>query len=180
MKFKLGDKVKFLNDDLAGIIVKITETGRYVIKSHDGFEYEELGKNLVPDIDFSHYVNVNVFDLADKNQIQKKNKISKSKTGKRKKQFWREVDLHIETLLEDHHNLTNAELLQIQTSVFTRELDRAIINNERKIIFIHGVGQGVLREEIRSIIRLEYPEVECFDGSYKNYGFGATEVIIHK
>jgi dsDNA-specific endonuclease/ATPase MutS2 len=44
-----------------------------------------------------------------------------------------------------------------------------------KIVFIHGVGEGVLRSEIRHELR-KYENVEFLDGDYREYGQGATEV----
>ena len=47
----------------------------------------------------------------------------------------------------------------------------------KKITFIHGVGNGRLKQEI--ITRLKQTKgVTYQDGSYKDYGFGATQVNI--
>jgi len=49
----------------------------------------------------------------------------------------------------------------------------------KRVIFIHGVGQGVLRQEIRRILNEYYPHCEFMDAPYHIYGYGATEVRIH-
>ncbi|HKR07387.1 MAG TPA: DUF2027 domain-containing protein [Bacteroidia bacterium] len=88
-----------------------------------------------------------------------------------------EVDLHIQHLVDDYKHLSNAELMQIQLKKFRREMDNAIKNHYHKIIFIHGVGNGVLRTEILRELRA-YSGVRYIDAPFEKYGFGATEVIL--
>ncbi|HEX7414823.1 MAG TPA: Smr/MutS family protein, partial [Bacteroidia bacterium] len=61
---------------------------------------------------------------------------------------------------------------------FQKNLDEAITNRSYKIVFIHGVGNGRLKQEIVAILKNHSKEVSYQDGDYKKYGFGATEVII--
>lgn len=88
-----------------------------------------------------------------------------------------EVDLHIQHLVDDYKNLSNAEMLQIQLQKFRKEMDNALKNHYHKIVFIHGVGNGVLRTEILRELR-SYQGVRSGDASFEKYGFGATEVIL--
>ncbi len=87
----------------------------------------------------------------------------------------KEIDLHIEELVPDISGLSNAEMLEIQLRQFSREMDNAIRNHFRKIIFIHGVGNGKLKSEIRKELR-HYEGVAFKDADSRNYGQGATEV----
>ena len=89
-----------------------------------------------------------------------------------------EVDLHIEQLTENVEELSNHEKLNIQLNYFSRCLDAAIVHKFKKITFIHGVGQGRLKDEIHKIIRESYPGVKIQDGPFKKFGVGATEVLI--
>lgn len=91
----------------------------------------------------------------------------------------KEVDLHIEKLIENTKGMSNGEMLNLQIKKFQKELDSAISNNYRKIIFIHGVGNGRLKSELRTILK-GYPELLALDGSHKKYGYGATEVVIKR
>ena len=52
------------------------------------------------------------------------------------------------------------------------------INKGKKIVFIHGKGEGVLRNAIMQEIRRKYPKCLSQDASFQKYGFGATMVII--
>jgi hypothetical protein len=87
-----------------------------------------------------------------------------------------EVDLHIEALRSDYSGLSNGELLRIQMNCFRSALEDAISNKVKRIVFIHGVGNGTLKLEIRNELKRNYPECTCQDASFKEYGFGATMV----
>jgi len=89
-----------------------------------------------------------------------------------------EIDLHIEELLEDYSNMSNAEIVQVQLRHFKNALDKAINEHLKKLIVIHGVGNGRLKQEVREILA-GYKNLKYFDGSYARYGFGATEIQFH-
>jgi dsDNA-specific endonuclease/ATPase MutS2 len=88
----------------------------------------------------------------------------------------KEIDLHIEELVRDFSGMANAEMLQVQMSRFSKEMDAAISRHYKKIIFIHGVGNGKLKNEIRKELR-NYQGVAFRDADNRKYGSGATEVI---
>jgi hypothetical protein len=90
----------------------------------------------------------------------------------------REVDLHIEELVDDESRMSNAEILNIQLSAFKSSMEDAMKDNMKKIVFIHGVGNGVLKHELRKKLDKEYPELRYQDASFKEYGFGATMVYL--
>jgi hypothetical protein len=109
-------------------------------------------------------------------EFKSKDKISKSHK-EYLKTLEKEVDLHIEELVENTAGLSNHELLSIQLERFEKELDEAIAKGMKKIVFIHGIGNGRLKQEIISILKT-VKEVTFHDASYKDYGFGATQVNI--
>jgi hypothetical protein len=87
-----------------------------------------------------------------------------------------EIDLHIEELLDDTSGMDNAAIIQHQLRVFERCVDEARTLRLWKFVAIHGVGKGVLRDEIRKLIRSEGLNFQ--DASYQRYGYGATEVLM--
>ena len=87
------------------------------------------------------------------------------------------MDLHLEEILDKTSGMSNAEKLNYQLNYFKRELDNAIAGNTRKIVFIHGVGNGRLKSEICAILD-RHNDLRYHDASFRKYGFGATEVII--
>jgi hypothetical protein len=106
---------------------------------------------------------------------------SKEKVSRSHKEYLKslekEVDLHIEELIDSTKGMTNHEILSIQMEKFEQELDAAILKGMKKIIFIHGVGNGRLKQEIISVLK-SMREVTYQDASYKEFGFGATQVNI--
>ena len=67
-------------------------------------------------------------------------------------------------------------ILQIQMDEAKRKLEFAIRNRIQKIVFIHGVGAGVLKTELEFLFN-NFP-VKWYAASFKKYGLGATEVYI--
>lgn len=94
------------------------------------------------------------------------------------KDLTKEIDLHIEELMDSYSGLTNAQILAIQLERFEKELEYCLSNNMRKLIVIHGVGNGKLKQEIIAILK-SMDGISYHDASYKHYGFGATEILIH-
>jgi len=86
--------------------------------------------------------------------------------------------LHIEQLIDECRDMSNHQKLNIQLSYFAKTLDAAIVHKFKKITYIHGVGQGRLKDEIHKIIIESYPGVKIQDAPFKKYGVGATEVLI--
>ena len=95
-----------------------------------------------------------------------------------KSDILKEVDLHIHELIEDETGLSNREMLTIQLNRFRSELENAIINDTKKIVFIHGVGNGVLKNELRKILDADYKNFKYQDASFKEYGYGATLIFM--
>lgn len=91
----------------------------------------------------------------------------------------REVDLHIHELIEDETGLSAEDMLKLQMDCFHKQMQEALRKQEKKIIFIHGKGNGRLRYEIQQTVSRLYPNASCQDASFQEYGFGATLVIIH-
>ena len=86
------------------------------------------------------------------------------------------VDLHIEKLSDDWKHLRNHEIMALQLRTFEKYYDLAIAHRQPTLIVIHGVGEGVLRNEIHDILRLKR-EVKSFINQYHpSFGYGATEI----
>jgi len=91
-----------------------------------------------------------------------------------------EVDLHIEELIDSTAGMSNREILDIQLEKFHREMQQAIGNQTKRIVFIHGVGNGVLKQEVAKKLQSTYARFQYQDASFKEYGYGATMVILRR
>lgn len=91
-----------------------------------------------------------------------------------------EVDLHAEALLDTLAGLSKADILNYQIDTFRRVMDENLRNPGQKIVFIHGKGEGVLRSALMKELNHRYKGHDVADASFREYGFGATQVTIRK
>lgn len=90
-----------------------------------------------------------------------------------------EVDLHITELLDNTHGLSNRDMLERQLAEFNRVMAENQGKKGQKIVFIHGKGEGVLRNALIKELKHKYKNCSYQDASFQEYGYGATMVTIH-
>ena len=90
-----------------------------------------------------------------------------------------EVDLHAESVLDSVAGLTSSDILMCQLRVFHDTMRAHTKEHGRRIVFIHGKGEGVLRAALLKDLKRHYPRCTHQDASFREYGFGATMVTIH-
>ncbi len=87
-----------------------------------------------------------------------------------------ELDLHIEALIDNRKGLSNADIVNVQLETLRHYLQLAIVHRQERMIIIHGLGKGKLREDVHQILK-QIPEISRFKNEWSGrYGFGATEV----
>lgn len=86
-----------------------------------------------------------------------------------------EVDLHIDMLCENPGELAPHEAFQTQMRYFRTCLNHAFDNHLKKVTFIHGVGRGILKDEIMAELK-KYDNIAVMDAPMRKYGVGAVEV----
>ena len=89
-----------------------------------------------------------------------------------------EVDLHISELVDTTAGLSPADILNLQIDEFRKVMDANLRNKGQKIVFIHGKGEGVLRAALMKELNHRYKGHQVQDASFREYGFGATQVTI--
>lgn len=177
MKLKLGDKVLVKNSVVRGVVTKIKQEQVFVL-DNDGFELAYAEKELIvvaiEQSKLSLYSDINNKMLLQKERMVEGAKKSVKKSKQQKYGVVMEVDLHIEKLVKSKSGMSNADILNKQLDTVNHKVNFAIKNRIPKIVFIHGVGEGVLKEEIFRIFNRYSLRYE--DASYQRYGLGATEV----
>ncbi len=173
--FKIGDTVEVLDEPLKGRVVGINGD-TITIETDDGFPLQFSAHQLIK---VSGVIEVSNFEAA---QIKKQKEIPQRKKTPTVKVKERnapkmEVDLHIHQLVKSSKGMTNFEMLNLQLDSAKRQLEFAIRKRIQKVVFIHGVGDGVLKEELKYLFK-KYDNVRCYDADYQKYGLGATEVYI--
>lgn len=89
-----------------------------------------------------------------------------------------EVDLHINELIDSTAGLSPADILNLQVDEFRKVMDANLRKHGQKIVFIHGKGEGVLRNALMKELNHRYKGHDVQDASFREYGFGATQVTI--
>ena len=115
--------------------------------------------------------------IAEKERPQRQKSLKKHIENRGKD--WIEIDLHIEALVDRPLGLSHAEMLAIQKCQAIEKLEEAMEGGVTRIVFIHGVGKGVLRDELRAIFD-RYAHITYCDAPYAHYGHGATEIRVLK
>ena len=89
-----------------------------------------------------------------------------------------EVDLHAEVLLDSTQGLTPTDILTMQIKAFHDTMRQYAKDKGRRIVFIHGKGEGVLRATLLKELKNHYRHCTHQDASFREYGFGATMVTV--
>ena len=100
------------------------------------------------------------------------------KVVKKKEDDILEIDLHIHELIDTTAGMSNKEILDYQMDKFHEVMKEHINKRRKRIVFIHGKGDGVLKKEIYNAVRKNYKKVDCQDASFQEYGYGATMIFI--
>ena len=93
-------------------------------------------------------------------------------------QGYMEVDLHAEALLDTTIGMDNTAILKYQLEKFNEAMTAVLHKRGSKIVFIHGKGDGVLRNALIKELKSKYSQSKWQDASFKEYGYGATLVTI--
>ena len=84
----------------------------------------------------------------------------------------------IDALLDSTAGMSHADILNYQIGKFQEVLDKYSTEKGKKIIFIHGKGEGVLRHSLINMLNYKYKRYQYQDASFQEYGYGATQVTI--
>ena len=178
-KFEIGDKVAVLDDDISGVVIKV-KNNEISVETTDNFVMTFFVNELVKinnSNDLSGFFSIQSLGsvLRDKEEPKKRSFVKEKRS--RKDEFVLEVDLHIEKLVPSKRGMSNYDILTLQMETAKRQLDFAIKNRMPKVVFIHGVGEGVLKAELDFMLG-RYDNISFQDANYQKYGLGATEVYI--
>lgn len=177
--FNKGDQVSVLDEDVNGVVVAVKDK-QVTIETTDGFVMTYFVNELLKINNTSNLMDgirtINVVEVTKEKEIPKPRSFVKDKKDKREIPA-PEFDLHIEKLVPNKRGMSNYDILTLQSETAKRHIEFAIKNRIPKIVFIHGVGEGVLKSELDFLLG-RYDNIAFQDGNYQKYGLGATEVFI--
>lgn len=100
------------------------------------------------------------------------------RSSKRDKKEIVEVDLHAHEVLENTAGLSNADILEYQLKIFRETMEQYKKQKGQRLVFIHGKGEGVLKNALIKELKKHYKSATYQDASFQEYGFGATMITI--
>jgi len=162
MGLKTGQSVVLMDSNLRGKIIGLGKTVR--IELEDGLVIESA---------------YGEFAVTDKSEIAslKEMKVKAKKTCTKSKQITFNpdgsltIDLHIEAI-PGGRNIPKGHQLQFQMETFRKVIRQNLSHRGKKISFIHGIGDGILKAAIRK----ELDEVLALRCSY-SVGDPAVTVV---
>ena len=174
-----GDKVSVLDEAVNGIVIA-TKGEEVTIETEDGFVMTFFVNELLKVNDTSNLMDsikrINVDEIKKEKEIPKPRSFVKERKDKHEVSV-PEFDLHIEKLVPNKRGMSNYDILTLQSETAKRHIEFAIRNRIPKIVFIHGVGEGVLKAELDFLLG-RYDNIDFKEANYQKYGQGATEVFI--
>jgi len=177
--FSKGDKVSVLDEAVDGVVLSVKDN-LITVETADGFVMNFAANELIKIGDSGNLMDgikgININEISKEKEIPKARSFVKEKKDKYEIAA-PEFDLHIEKLVPNKRGMSNYDILTLQSETAKRHIEFAIRNRIPKIIFIHGVGEGVLKSELDFLLG-RYDNVAFQDANYQKYGVGATEVFI--
>lgn len=177
MSFKIGDKIAVTDETIRGEITAIHGNDISIL-TDDGFVLKYFKSELVKiEVEQSELFKKATVFYSSNHKVDYKKGERKVKTRKNKDFIPpMEVDLHIGKLTKTTRGMDNYDMLSLQVETAKYKLEFAIQNRIPRVIFIHGVGSGVLKQELDYLFG-RY-NVRVSEGNYQKYGTGATEVYL--
>lgn len=137
MKFKVGDMVSILDEPLKGKILSVGT--RIKVMLEDGFEESYMPSQLSV---FSNEMHQNAPEIKDSIYVPQ------YKTKKTS-----EIDLHFDAQRMKIHCIGPQEVLHRQLILLQEEIRESISNKTDRLIVIHGIGKGILKQEILKLVQ---------------------------
>lgn len=176
-----GDKVSVLDEAVDGVVISVQDD-RITIETTDGFVMTYFVRELIKRDNTSYlstpFASVDLHKIKSEKEIERPRNFVKQPKNKGEIPP-PEFDLHIEKLVKNFRGLSNYEILDKQLEVAKKHIEFAIAKRIPKIVFIHGVGEGVLKAELDFLLG-RYDQIAFSDANYQKYGLGATEVFIRQ
>jgi hypothetical protein len=139
MMISVGDRVAYLNSTGEGKVLEV-KGDQLLVEDEDGFS------------DWYHVselVRRNNFDIGDVRVKDTPSRPKESTPRIRPNQMV--VDLHFDQLVDYPKNFTAFEKLDIQLREAKKAVEKCKKSGIKKLILIHGVGEGRLKEEVHII-----------------------------
>lgn len=180
MSFNIGDTVLVMDEAISGVVTQVMKDV-VSIETADGFILDFAPRELLKinpktSLKSELFAGQSIDSVISEKEQPKRRQAPKVKP-KERNQATMEVDLHIHQLTANEKGMSSYDKLNLQLDTAKRQLEFAIRNRIQKVVFIHGVGEGVLKIELEYLFK-RYENVKFYAADYQKYGLGATEVYV--
>lgn len=173
-KFQIGDKVEWIDDVIKGRVIYVSST-EVEVETTEGFLVKASPQQLIHDPKKTLKIDYEQLNAKRAVDLQKDQKKYSKKRPKDKLPPPMEVDLHIENLTDHWQSMSNFEILNLQLNTAKHKIEFAFKKRIKRVILIHGIGEGVLKNEINTLLR-RFEYLDFYEANFYEYGKGATEV----
>ncbi len=176
--FQPEDRVRFLHQTGEGTVIR-QDGDICIVEDTDGFECPIHASELVkvPSDSLKEQQRIASYDHLSKKEQRKGTKKEEMNGGKGSQVI--EVDLHQKALRPFSNKLSPVEIHELQLRTIVQTLDSEKRHPGKKIIFIHGKGDGTLRQELIKELKRRSSYLKYEDAPFHKYGInGATKVTI--
>ncbi len=175
-RIALGVRVAALDDVMEGVVTAMA--GNQVeIQTSEGLRIWLAVNEVIPVGEMPEVSNYQAFEEGKKKEeAGSGRRITHSKKGKKGDRILT-VDLHLEKLPPHIQKSDRMHILDYQLDWTRRQIEFARAKGIPRVIIIHGVGEGVLKEEVLTLLR-RMGNIDYADAPYHQFGFGATEALL--
>ena len=166
--FKIGDKVKFIRSNDYGVVKSIISLEKIQVEDSSKFLSIVNRSDLIKFDDQTD--NLHAYGNLESNKDSKNVSDDKKKVVANLNVV--KIDLHIEDVNADYLAMTNYEIVQSQIKECEKVLINSLNSKAQKLIIVHGIGEGVLKKEVHSLLeRYKLRFYESLNG-------GSTDVML--
>jgi hypothetical protein len=180
--FKIGDKVRLLNEPGEGIVTGFHNDLVMVELEEFEFGYPEhelLKIGADNEVIRADTMLKHEYENSEETQHQESDlkTLHQAFMQRLNERGVPEVDLHLHELIDDYAGMSVHERKVFQLEHAEKVVKAAVHYKVPRLVLIHGVGTRALKDELR-IMLSRYQNIRCEDASFRLYGYGATELFI--
>lgn len=171
MEFKVGDKVRFLDQVGEGEVIGIVDEKTVTVMDDTGMDFDFPKSKLV----------LSGSRMADHRSYDQK-PIQKVESAEKEYKVFDDdsinhVDVHAHRLVSNPEGYSKDHIVELQLTEVKKAIRKSIQKKAKSLVIIHGEGKGVVKKKVRRLLN-ELDEVkEVQDASYEKFGQGATEAF---